>query len=68
MRTQIREALFSSLQLREISNVRHADFNITSEMNSAENQRLLRVTKVNDFIVGSSITNLIMSQISETAI
>ena len=58
-------SLILLLQLREISNVRHADFNITSEMNSAENQRLLRVTKVNDFIVGSSITNLIMSQISE---
>ena len=53
------------LQLRDISDRRHADYNITSEMNSSENQRLMQVAQVNDFVVGSSITNLIMTQIAE---
>jgi Trk K+ transport system NAD-binding subunit len=53
------------LQLRDIQRRRNIELNITSEMNSTENQRLMKVTKVNDFVIGSSITNLIMTQISE---
>ncbi|HOO28446.1 MAG TPA: hypothetical protein PLU43_08270, partial [Lachnospiraceae bacterium] len=53
------------LQLRDIASKRQCLFNITSEMNSIENQKLSQVAKVNDFVVGSSITNLIVTQISE---
>ena len=53
------------LQLRDIQKRNNIFINITSEMNSTENQRLMRVAKVNDFVIGSSITNLIMTQISE---
>jgi len=34
-------------------------------MHSVENQKLAQVTRVNDFVVGSSITHLIITQISE---
>ncbi len=53
------------LQLRNISSKTNRIFNITSEMNSVENQKLSQVAKVNDFVVGSSITNLVLTQISE---
>jgi voltage-gated potassium channel Kch len=53
------------LQIRDIEAKRGITYNITSEMNSTENQRLMKVAKVNDFVVGNSITNLIMTQISE---
>lgn len=53
------------LQLRDIERRKNIELNITSEMNSTENQRLLRVARVNDFVIGSSITSLIMTQISE---
>lgn len=53
------------LQLRDFEVRRGMDLNITSEMYSTENQRLMKVAKVNDFVVGSSITNLIMTQIAE---
>ena len=53
------------LQIRDIEAKRGITYNITSEMNSTENQRLMKVAKVNDFVVGNSITNLILTQISE---
>uniref|UniRef100_UPI004057597F CASTOR/POLLUX-related putative ion channel n=1 Tax=Acetatifactor sp. TaxID=1872090 RepID=UPI004057597F len=53
------------LQLRNIASKLEREFNITSEMNSPENQKLARVAKVNDFVLGSSITNLVVTQISE---
>ena len=34
-------------------------------MDSVDNQNLLRVANVNDFVVGSKITNLMLTQISE---
>ena len=34
-------------------------------MNSVENQKLMQVANVNDFVVGSSITSLIISQVAE---
>ena len=34
-------------------------------MNSVENQKLMKVANVNDFVVGSSITSLIIAQIAE---
>lgn len=53
------------LQIRYLSTKNGWDFNITSEMNSVENQKLMQVANVKDFVVGSTITSLIVSQISE---
>lgn len=53
------------LQLRDIAARRQYHFNIVSEMNSVENQKLSKVARVNDFVVGSTIANLILTQISE---
>ena len=53
------------LQIRAISAKNGWEFAITSEMNSVENQKLMQVANVNDFVVGSSITNLIIAQVSE---
>jgi len=53
------------LQIRAILAKNHWDINITSEMNSVENQKLMRVANVDDFVVGSSITSLITTQIAE---
>ena len=53
------------LQLRAILSKNNWNINITSQMNSVENQKLMQVANVNDFVVGSSITSLIVSQIAE---
>lgn len=53
------------LQLRDIASKLGLNLNITSEMQSVENQRLCTVANVNDFVVGSSIASLIMTQVSE---
>lgn len=53
------------LQIRAILAQNQWKINITSEMNSVENQKLMQVADVNDFVVGSSITSLIMAQIAE---
>lgn len=53
------------LQIRAIAAAWGREFNITSEMRSVDNQKLLQVANVNDFVVGSSITNLMLTQISE---
>lgn len=54
------------LHLRDIisKNTKYQDINITSEMNTAEDQMLLQVAEVNDFVVGSDIANRIMAQVS----
>ena len=51
--------------LREISRVKNLDFNITCEMNLDENRQLAALTGHNDYVVGSSVTALIMTQISQ---
>lgn len=53
------------LQIRAILAKNNWKVNITSEMNSVENQKLMTVANVNDFVVGSAITSLIMTQIAE---
>jgi len=53
------------LQIRSICSSNKWNINITSEMNSVENQKLMQNAKVNDFVVGSAITCLIMTQIAE---
>lgn len=58
-------SLLLLLQIRAIAATWGCEFNITSEMDSVDNQKLLKVANVNDFVVGSSITNLMLTQISE---
>lgn len=53
------------LQLRMLATKNNLDFFITSEMEDVENQEIVRVTKVKDFIVTKKITNLILTQISQ---
>lgn len=59
------KTLLKLIHLRDIAKKKNQHFNITSEMLSVENQRLAKVTKVNDFVVGTNIINLILTQISE---
>lgn len=53
------------LQLSNISEKTGIDFTVASEMRKVENQELAKVTKVNDFVVSSNITALMMTQISQ---
>jgi ion channel POLLUX/CASTOR len=59
------KTLLLLIQLRDIEKKSKYEFNITSEMRSVSNQELAKVANVNDFVVGSTITNLIISQVSE---
>lgn len=54
------------LHLREIARNHPAVFTVTSEMRSIQNQELAQVTRVNDFVISSNITALMMAQISQT--
>ena len=53
------------IQIRDIGKQWNREFNLTSEMRSVSNQKLAKIANVNDFIVGSTITNLIIAQVSE---
>ncbi len=57
--------LLKLIHLRDISQKSGKFFNITSEMKNTTNQKLAKVAKVNDLIIGSNIVNLILTQISE---
>lgn len=59
------KTLLLLIQLRDIEKKTNRDFNLTSEMRSVGNQKLAKVANVNDFVVGSTITNLIITQVSE---
>jgi ion channel POLLUX/CASTOR len=53
------------LYLRDIADKTKKTFQITSEIRSAETQNIARVINVHDFIVGTNLTNLIMTQYAE---
>ncbi len=57
--------LMQLLYLREIRRRHGYDFNITCEMNLDSNRELAELTGHSDFVVGSNVTALIMTQISE---
>jgi hypothetical protein len=59
------KTLLLLIQLRDIEKKRNCNFNLTSEMRSVSNQKLAKVADVNDFVVGSTITNLMIAQVSE---
>lgn len=53
------------LQLRNLAGKTDYNFTVTSEMRNVANQELARITKVNDFVISSNITALLMTQISQ---
>ena len=53
------------LQLSNIADKEHLEFTVASEMRKVENQALAKMTRVNDFVVSSNITALMMTQISQ---
>lgn len=53
------------LQIRDWERIHNGHFSITSEMLDPRNQELAQVANVNDFVISSNITGLIMSQVSE---
>ena len=54
------------LQLRYLSEKKDYKLNITSEMLRVENQELAQFANVNDFVVSSNITSLIVTQICQS--
>ena len=53
------------LQLSSLSKQMNGNFTVTSEMRKVRNQSLARMTRVNDFVISSNITGLMMTQISQ---
>ena len=60
------KTLLLLLQLRRYAEENHAQFSVTSEMQNIENQELAQITEVNDFVISSNITNLMVTQVSQT--
>ncbi len=54
------------LQLRYLSEKKGYRLNVTSEMLRVENQELAQFASVNDFVVSSNITSLIVTQICQS--
>ncbi len=59
------KTLLKLIHLRDLAEKEKLKFNITSELKKVENQKLTRVAKVNDLVIGSNIINLILTQVSE---
>ena len=59
------QTLLRLILLRDIADHSELHFSITTEMRSAENQRLATQARVDDFVIGSNFASLIMTQISE---
>ena len=59
------KTLLLLLQLSNISANTGLKFTVASEMRKVQNQELAKVTRVNDFVVSSNITALMMTQISQ---
>ncbi len=59
------QTLLQLIFLRDISKKAGKKFTITSEMRKSNNQRLATQARVEDFVIGSNIVNLLMTQIAE---
>ena len=59
------QTLLQLIFLRDISKKNKKTFTITSEMRKSNNQRLASQVRVEDFVIGSNIINLLMTQIAE---
>ena len=57
--------LMALVHLRDIAENNGLDFSITSEMLDISNRDLVKVAKVNDFIISEKLTSLLLTQISE---
>lgn len=51
--------------LRDIADRNGYNFSITTEMQRSDNQRLASKARVDDFVIGSNLVNLMMTQIAE---
>ncbi len=60
------KTLVELIHLRDIREKRGINFSITSEMLNFENQKLAKSARVNDFIIGKYLVNLMLTQISES--
>ncbi len=59
------QSLMKLIHLRDISEKNKKSYTITSEMKLVENQRLAKIAKANDLVVGSNIINLMIAQVAE---
>lgn len=59
------QTLLRLILLRDIADKTGRHFAITTEMRSADNQRLAYQARVDDFVVGTNFASLLMAQISE---
>lgn len=59
------QTLLQLIFLWDISQKTDRRFTITSEMRRSNNQRLASQVRVEDFVIGSNIVNLLMTQIAE---
>ncbi len=59
------DTLLQLIFLKDIAIRKNLDFSITSELMKSANQRLASQIREEDFIIGSNIINLIMTQVSE---
>lgn len=59
------QTLLRLILLRDIADKTDLHFSITTEMRSADNQRLASQARVDDFVIGSNFTSLLLAQLSE---
>jgi voltage-gated potassium channel Kch len=59
------QTLVTLLHLRDMGFRRKERYSIVSEMNDERNQRLAQVTNADDFVVGSKLISLLLTQLSE---
>lgn len=59
------KTLMLLLHLRDIAKKGNRDFTIVSEMRDSQNQMLASCARVNDFVIGSNLVCLMMTQVSE---
>ncbi len=59
------QTLLRLILLRDIADKTGRHFSITTEMRSVDNQRLAAQARVDDFVIGSNFSSLLMAQVSE---
>lgn len=59
------QTLVTLLHLRDMGSRRNERYSIVSEMNDERNQRLAQITNADDFVVGSKLISLLLTQLSE---
>ena len=59
------KTLITLLHLRDMGETRNVEMKVISEMLDNRNRELAEITQVDDFIVGSTLISLMLSQVSE---